>query len=173
MQDAEPAVRAAAAIALGRYVYWSELGNIAPHFSEEATDALWESLHNPSEHIEVRRRALESMAASSDPRVTRAIENAYYGAEHLMRVSALAAMGASADPNWIPSLLPEIKQSDAELRLEAVRALGELEARSAVPYVIAMIEEEGVVEVLLAALTALGQMGGQQARQRAGSHHRL
>ncbi|HEY52930.1 MAG TPA: HEAT repeat domain-containing protein [Caldilineae bacterium] len=164
-QDEAVDVRAAAALALGRFVYLGETGDLADEHANEACQSLWDCFHNPSEHIHVRRRALEGIAASGQPNVTRLIENALYNGDETMRVSALYAMGRNADPRWVPFLLPELGHADAAIRLEAVRALGELEARPAVPRIIQLIAVETDSEVRIEALTALGQIGGDEARQ--------
>ena len=164
-QDDAVDVRAAAALALGRFVYLGETGALAPDHAEEASQALWDSFHNPSEHVYVRRRALEGIAASGQPNITRLIENAFYKNNHQMRVGALFAMGRNADPRWIPHLLSELSHDHAEIRMEAVHSLGELEARPAVSRIIQLIAAETDGEVRLAALAALGQIGGEEARK--------
>ena len=82
-----------------------------------------------------------------------------------MRVTALYAMGRNADLRWIPYLLPELSHDGPEIRMEAVRSLGELEARPAVSRIIQLIAVETDSEVRLAALAALGQIGGEEARK--------
>lgn len=163
--DPDIDVRAAAAVALGQFVFWGELGTVDSPLVEDATQALWDCYLNESEDLLVRRRALEGIAASGQPGVTRLIESANYSSEPEMRASALFAMGRNADPRWIPFLLPELEQGDPELRLEAVRALGELEARPAVRAIIHLIAVEVDAEIRMAALTALGQIGGPDARR--------
>lgn len=158
-------VRAAAAMALGRMTYWSECGDVDESLAEIAAESLWQVYHDEQEHVEVRRRALEGLAFSSRPGVTRLIEQAYYGAETAMRASVLYAMGRSADRRWIPFLVPELRRDEAALRLEAVRSLGELEARAAVQPLIEMMMAENDIEVLLVAILALGQIGGKDARR--------
>ncbi len=164
-QDDAVDVRAAAALALGRFVYLGETGALAPDHASEASEALWDSFDNPSEHVHVRRRALEGIAASGQANITRLIENALYENNHQMRVGAIFAMGRNADPRWIPYLLPELNHDDAEIRMEAVRSLSELEAQPAVPRIIQLIAVETDSEVRLAALAALGQIGGEEARK--------
>ena len=158
-------VRAAAALALGRFVYLEETGALAPDHADKASEALWDSFHNPAEHIHVRRRALEGIAASGQPNITNLIENALYESDGSMRVSALYAMGRNADPRWIPYLIPELKHDDAEIRMEAVRSLGELEARPAIQRIIQLIAIETDAEVRIEALSAVGQIGGDEARE--------
>ncbi|NOX62879.1 MAG: HEAT repeat domain-containing protein [Chloroflexi bacterium] len=164
-EDEEAAVRAAAALGLGRFVQWHELGALETEFIEEITQALWDSFQNESEYLDVRRRALEAIATSSRPGVERLIEQAFYMEEIPMRASALYAMGQNADTRWIPYLLPELERVEAELRLEAARSLGELEARPAVRPLIHLIAVESDLEVRLAAIAALGQIGGDEARR--------
>ncbi len=164
-QDDAVEVRAAAALALGRFVYLGETGAFAPDHADKASEALWDSFHNPAEHIQVRRRALEGIAASGQPNITHLIENALYENDETMRVSALYAMGRNADPRWVPYLLPELGHNDPEIRMEAVRSLGELEARPAVQRIIQLIAIETDAEVRIEALVALGQIGGDEAHK--------
>ena len=164
-QDETVDVRAAAALALGRFVYLGETGDLAAEYADEACQSLWDCFHNPAEHVHVRRRALEAIAASGQSNITRLIEKTFYEGDRTMRVSALYAMGRNADLRWIPYLLPELGHDDAAIRLEAVRALGELEARPAVPRIIQLIAVETDNEVRIEALTALGQIGGAEARK--------
>ncbi len=165
LHDTNFGVRAAAATALGQFIYWEETGMIESLLIEDAVQALWDRHSDEKENLLVRRRALEGIAASSQPGVARLIENALYNPEPELRISALYAMGRNADPRWIPYLLPILDQDDPTLRLEAVRSLGELEARAAVAPLIRLIANEIDAEVRLAALTALGQIGGEQARR--------
>ncbi|MCO6453010.1 MAG: HEAT repeat domain-containing protein [Caldilineales bacterium] len=163
--DPVESVRAAAATALGWFVYWYEMGSIQTDLIDDAVQALWDAFLDDAEHVDVRRRALEAISASSRPGIERLIEMALFGGDIPMRISALYAMGRSADTRWISFLLPELSRPEASLRLEAVRSLGELEAKSAVRPIIQLIAQEPDTEVRLAALAALGQIGGAEARK--------
>ena len=163
--DEDVDVRAAAAMALGRYIAWGELDEIPQRHAERAVEALWDVYHDPREHVHVRRRALEGIAASSHPGAARLIESAHYDEDLFMRSSALYAMGRTADVRWIPYLLPELKSQAPELRMEAARSLGELESTAAVDPMIRMLDTEQDSEVRFAILEALGQIGGDKARQ--------
>lgn len=163
--DEDLEVRAAAALALGRFVYLGEIESIHPDHAEAAGMALWDALNSPHEHAHVRRRALEGISASGEPSIIRVIESALYEDNIQMRIGALYAMGRNADPRWIPYLVPELRHRHDEVRLEAVRALGELEARVAVSHIIELIEREAVEEIRLAALEALGLIGGPASRK--------
>ena len=163
--DEDVDVRAAAALALGRFVHWGETNEIPARYAESAVEALWDVYHDPREHTHVRRRALEGLAASSHPGVPRLIESARFDEDLFMRISALYAMGRTADVRWIPYLLPELESESPELRMEAARALGELESSAAVDPMIKMLDVEKDAEVRYAILEALGQIGGEKAKQ--------
>ncbi len=163
--DEDVDVRAAAAMALGRYIAWGELNEVSQHHADRAVEALWDVYHDPREHVHVRRRALEGIAASSHPGAARLIENAHYDEDLFMRSSALYAMGRTADIRWIPYLLPELESQAPELRMEAARSLGELESTAAVDPMIRMLDTEQDSEVRFAILEALGQIGGDKAKQ--------
>jgi hypothetical protein len=157
-------VREAAASALGKFIYLRELEEIGQE-ADLAEEALLEAIYQGQESIDVRRRAVESIAFSSNPGITQIIENAYYDDNEKMQVSALFAMGRNADSRWIPQVLAELDSPNAELRFEAARACGELEARESVDKLVALIEEEADLEIQELAIWALGRIGGPVARE--------
>jgi hypothetical protein len=114
--------------------------------------------------VEVRRRAVESIAYLSDERVREIIEAAYYDDDERMRVSAVFAMGRSADPLWSSIVLKELESPYPEMRYEAARACGELEISDAVPILANLVEDQDR-EVQEAAIWALGNIGGNEARR--------
>jgi len=166
MMHHDPAeeVRAAAAMALGRFVLLGELEKIQTRYLEATRDALLQVINSPQESVEVRRRAVESIGYSGHEGVRQLLREAYYDENEKMRVSAIFAMGRSADPYWEPLLLPELESRNPEIRYEAARACGELELRAAVPGLIRLLDDPDV-EVQEAAITALGQIGGEEARR--------
>ncbi|MCK6626806.1 MAG: HEAT repeat domain-containing protein [Anaerolineae bacterium] len=158
-------VRAAAAIALGRFVYLGEVEEIDQHQALLAEEALLETIHLSAEDLEVRRRAIESIAYSSEPAVAQIIENAYYDENEKMQVSAIFAMGRSADPHWRPQVIAELDNENSEIRFEAARASGELEASEAIARLVEMIEDDPDLQVQEMAVWALGRIGGPAARE--------
>jgi HEAT repeat protein len=158
-------VRAAAAIALGRFVLLGELEDIDRAPAMLAEQALLEVIRLPEEDLEVRRRAIEAIAFSGEAGVREIIEAAYYHENEKMQASALFAMGRSADPYWRKILLKELDNSNPELRFEAARACGELEVAAAVPHLARIIADDPDQEVREAAVWALGHIGGQRARE--------
>jgi HEAT repeat protein len=163
-EDPEAEVRASAAMLLGEFVLRGELQDRVQTQAARVSEALFEALEAFHEPLEVRRRALESLAYASDSRVPALIEAAYYEEEPAMRVSALFAMGRTADPVWAPLVVQELRNGDVEMRYEATRACGELELAQAVP-LLGELTQDVDREVQETAIWALGQIGGPQARR--------
>lgn len=163
-EDADEAVRAAAASALGRFVLLGELGEIEAPLAMAVEKALLATIHTPEESVEVRRRAVEAVAYSGEAGIRDVIRNAYYDEDDLMRISAVFAMGRSADRYWRHVVMAELDSEEPAMRFEAARACGELELHEAIPK-LAMLAEDEDIEVRQAALWALGRIGGPEARR--------
>jgi HEAT repeat protein len=161
-QDRQESVRAAAAMGLGKFALLAELGELHREDKDKIEGALVSVIESGGEALEVRRRAVESIAVFSSPEVAQIILAAYSSAEHKMRVSAIYAMGMSCDPQWLETLLKELGNPDAEIRYEAAVACGELGEEEAVPYLIELIHDVDP-QVQLFAITALGRIGGDGA----------
>jgi HEAT repeat protein len=159
-----PGVRGAAASALGSFVLAGELDELDSALTMRAEEALLALLHNEGEPLEVRCRALEAIAYSSETGLRQLIEDAYYSPFEEMRLSALRAMGRSADTRWRSMARAELNSPDASMRAEAARTCGDLEAKAAVPQLILLLEDPEH-SVRLAAIDALGQLGGKDARE--------
>ena len=162
--DAAARVRAAAASALGRFVFLTETKRIAPEYGDDIHTALLAVIRNTGEDPLVRRRAIESIAYVGDETVRDIIASAYANDDALMRASAIFAMGRSADPYWRRTIAQELYSQDPQIRFEAARAAGELEYKAAVPRLIELLEDADR-EVQNAAITSLGQIGGKEARE--------
>lgn len=162
--DPAAEVRAAAATSLGRFMLSGELGKIRPRPHQQAFQALMDACTNKQEDLEVRRRALESLAYSGEETVAELIRAAYSHPDERMRVSAVFAMGRSADNRWATEVMRELHNPSPQIRCEAARACGELELEDAVPILIELIDDVDA-EVQEAAIWALGQIGGDEARQ--------
>lgn len=159
------AVRAAAATALGQYIYLGELEEMDSAALMLAEQALLETIRKPGESIEVIRRAIESISFSSQEGIDDIIEMAYYHEDEQMQVSAVFAMGRNFNPKWESLVIAELDNHRPEMRFEATRACGELTIRESVDRLIQLIEEDADVEVVQNAIWALGQIGGNQARE--------
>ena len=162
--DPAASARAAAASSLGRFVLLLDLEELDDRFAESVHGALVDAVGDPEEELEVRRRAVESIAYWDDPSVADIIGEAYHSADESMRISAVFAMGRSADPSWAESVCAELTSPNPAMRYEAARAAGELQVKAALPALIKLTADKDR-EVQLAAVAALGQMGGQRAKQ--------
>jgi hypothetical protein len=163
-EDDNIAVRAAAATSLGRFILLGELQKIRPGPHTLAYETLLSACQDMDESIEVQRRALESLAYASDEVVTRLIRDAYDAPEEKVRVSAVFAMGRNADTCWAKQVRQELFSPNPELRYEAARACGELQLRETVPELEELADDVDT-EVQETALWALGQVGGDKARE--------
>lgn len=162
--DEDAAVRARAARALGAFVERAELEGRTSESLEAALGQLMATAADPDELPEVRRRAIESLGYADRAEVRLIIARAAGAAETPLRAGALRAMGHSADPEWAPEVLGRLADADPELRFEAAHAAGELELREAVPELAILIEGPDR-RVQLAAVWALGEIGGEQAER--------
>ncbi|KKL86182.1 hypothetical protein LCGC14_1947280 [marine sediment metagenome] len=162
-RDEEAEVRAEAALALGRFVLLSALGNLQEHQYQKVEQGLRRTLEDEMEVEEVQARALEAIGASCQPWVREAIEGAYGGEEVRLKISALHAMGRSCEPRWLPVLIDELANDDPEARYEAATALGSLADRRAVTHLAPALNDSDPV-VQEAAIMALGQIGGSEAK---------
>ena len=161
--DSDPLVRAAAASALGRYIYLGEIEELPAAQSQRVEKALLAVIHG-SDELEVRRRALEALAFSSRPEVHELVRTAYDSDEAKMRVSAVFAMGRTANADWAKPVRAELDSPEPEMRFEAARAAGELELQDAGPR-LAELTSDADQQVREAAIWSLGQIGGEFARE--------
>jgi HEAT repeat protein len=161
--DPSPAVRAAAATGLGRFVLAGELEQLEDPVKARIVTDLLTTVHLADESVDVRRRALEAMAYVCTPEVQDAIDLAYHHEDEQMRISAVAGMGRSCDRRWAEILLVELESSSPAMRYEAAWASGELRLVKAIPLLQQLIDDPDS-QVRIAAIEALGQIGGQQAR---------
>lgn len=160
--DESREVRAAATSALGRFILGGEMGDLPENETVKAQDAVVEILTNEAEDIDVRRRALESIANSSHEIVDEAIDAAYNGDESRMQISSVFAMGRTADEQWADMIINELDSEDSEMRYEAARAAGELLLEEAVNGLSRLAFEDDV-EIQDVAIWSLGEIGGKQA----------
>ena len=163
-RDEDDDVRAAAAAALGYYVLAGELDELDAALAMRAEESLVAVLTDPTEPITVQRRALESIAYSGEEGVRQFIEDAYYSPYEVLRLGALVAMGRSADIRWRKLVRVELDNPSPAMRAEAAVACGELEVKAALPDLLDLLEDDEP-RVRLAAIFALGRLGGKPARR--------
>ena len=163
-EDRSEMVREAAAMSLSRFALRAEMGQLQPRLAALVWETLWKAAHDEQEDLHVRRRALESLAYFDRPGVREAIAWAYEHEDSSMRISAVFAMGRSADEEWSGPVLDELSSMDPQMRYEAARACGELQIAGAVARLSRMTADTDA-EVKLAAVWALGQIGGPESRR--------
>jgi len=162
LNDPAAAVRSEAAKNLGKYVYQGECGDLQASQARRIEDALLGVIAGVDE-LEVRRRAVESVAHSGRPEIVPIIEAAYRAPQAAMRASAVYAMGRNLDERWHPLVLEELGSPSAEMRFEAARAAGDLELEPAVP-ALARLTGDANPQVQEAAIWSLGEIGGDEAQ---------
>ncbi len=164
-EDPESIVRAAAATALGIFVYLGELEEISKETYKEILDSLIQT-HLGSDEVLVRRRALEALGYASHPEVPNLIQVAYDTNDEDWLQTALFAMGRSYDrKRWGKSVLEMFEHPDSVVRYEAIRAAGELEMSAAREVLFDMLEEgTDDDDIFFAAIWALSKIGGKGVR---------
>jgi HEAT repeat protein len=157
--DSEPSVRAAAAAALGAFVYLGEVDRLPAEDLAEVERALLHAVQDEDEIV--RLRSLESLGYSSRPEVPSLIGDAYRSSDESRRRSSLLAMARSADDAWKTEVLAELRSPSPVLRLEATKAAGELELQESIQELIDLVED-GDQGIHRAAIWSLGQVGGKR-----------
>jgi HEAT repeat protein len=164
LHDPDTRVRAAAASALGRFVYLGDIEELDATPAIRTEEALLLAYNDTAEELLVRRQALESVAFSSDPAVKDLIEAAAKDDDISMRASAIFAMGRNIDEYWHPFVMQALDDLSPAIRVEAAHAAGGLEIKAAAPRLVMLIDDTDR-EVSEAAIASLGQIGGTLARR--------
>jgi HEAT repeat protein len=163
INDEEVEVRAAAANALGQFVYLGELDKIPAELRHKIEDQLLAATNSSREKL-LRRRALESLGYSGRPEVVPLIEAASREKDPDWIVSALFAMGRSCDDRWKKQVLSQLRAPNEDIRSEAIHAAGELELESARPVLLDLLEDEEDLELRRELIWALSRVGGEGVR---------
>jgi HEAT repeat protein len=162
-EDPDAEARAAAANALGLFVYQGELEKIPAELHHQIEDALLKVLGS-SKDVLVRRRALESLGYSGREEVIPLIEAAFHDKNPDWVVSSLFAMGRSSDERWKKQVLAKLHDPDDDIRSEAIHAAGELELASARPILLDTLEDEEDLELRRELIWSLSKIGGEGVR---------
>jgi HEAT repeat protein len=161
--DPSANVRTAAAISLGRLAAMVQDAKLPTKDEDKIRSALLSAIERDGENMEVRRRAIESVACLAVPEIERIIRDAYESGDLKLKQSAIYAMGRTSDPRWLPAVLAELGHESAAVRYEAVGAAGLLGEESTVPQIVRLIGDKDP-EVALAGVRALGAVGGPTAQ---------
>jgi HEAT repeat protein len=170
--DEDVEVRAAAANALGQFVYLGELDKIATEVHNEIEDQLLAATSSSNETL-IRRRAVESLGYSGREEVIPLIEAAYREKNPDWVVSALFAMGRSSDNRWKKQVLAQLRSPNEDIRSEAIHAAGELELESSRPVLLDLLEDEEDLEVRHEIIWALSKIGGEGVRSKLEELHEI
>ena len=163
-QDKEPAVCTAAVKALGRFVLLGEYGDVSEDLAQEAQQLSLGIYLDQSKPLELRRRALETLANSSHPSAPELISSAYADGNHDLKISAIFAMGRTCSRHWQEILLQELDGDDNEAVYEATSACGQIQLEDSVPRIgeLALSDDR---EIQVTAIWALGEIGGRRASE--------
>ena len=162
--DPSAGVRAAACITLGRFTALAQEGKLSARDEESVRSALVAVIDSPDEELEVRRRAVEAVASLTDPGVEEIIKDAYASGVPELKQSSIYAMGRSSKTVWLPIVLHEMDDGSPPIRFEAANAAGLLGDEKVAPHLISLLRDDDV-SVQLAAIAALGSVGGALASQ--------
>jgi HEAT repeat protein len=162
--DPDAAVRRESAVALGRFALAAELGQLRAEDAGSVRDVLIESAEDLDEDERVRARSIEALGALSGDETENLIESIYEEDSLWLKVGAVDAMGRSCNENWLPLLLREMENRAPEMRHAAAFAAGEIGDEAAVEQLKRMAVLDPDREVQLAAVHALGEIGGSQAK---------
>lgn len=159
-RDSDFNVRAAAATALGLFVYLGKVEEIPARIHHHVEEKLLAAARSTDQTL-VRRRALEALGNSSRIEVAALIEAAYGEKDPDWKVSALFAMGRSGDERWGKQVLSNLRNRNEAIRLEAMRAAGELALPVARPILLDMLADEEDVETQHEIIWVLTKIGGE------------
>jgi HEAT repeat protein len=160
-------VRIVALQALARFAYRGEMGELPEEHRDSVHTALLQVFNDPEQTLEFRRRAVEGLgyfARSSEAQA--AVERAYQHYDVEMRESAVVAMGRSMRPEYFSRIERELRSPSPALRHAAAQAVGELaeDGQSFLTSLVPLVDDEDL-EVALAAIGALGQVGGAHSQR--------
>ena len=160
--DESGKVRAAAAMALGRFASLAQDGKMLSRDGELVEQSLMRALEDEAEWMEVRRRALESVGPFNSPKIREYMRWAYESDELELKCSAIYAMGKTGESQWLALFVRELQNPSAAMRYEAAKACGELDDDEAAPHLVPLLLDDDL-QVQLAAIGAFGKIGGPVA----------
>ena len=159
-----PDLRASSAEALGKFASLSQDNKLLQEDANIVYESLISILSDENEHMEVRRRSLESASGFNGEEIEEYIKWAYSSGDSDLKSSSIYAMGQSGETIWLPILLIELKSIEPFIRYESARACGALGEDDVVPHLEELLQDEDT-EVQLAAIESLGNIGGNVAKQ--------
>ena len=159
-----PRVKAAAAVALGKFPILVQEGKILAKDGDAILNSLMKVLDDPDQPVEVVRRSLEAVAPFNTERIRDLVDKSYKSDDLQLKSSSIFAMGRTGDASWLPLLIKELQSPEPSIRYETAHACAELAEDEAVPHLIALLEDDDY-QVQLAGISALGNIGGPLAKK--------
>lgn len=158
-------VRAAAATALGKFIYLGEVEKISAESYQQAETTLLNVLTG-KDHKEVRQRALEAISFSCHKEAQDQIRRAFASEDTSWVASSLFAMGRSADMRWADMVLESLDHPELDVQLAAVRSAGELELSKAREPLLTLLDQHDQFDEELhnTIIWSLSQIGGESVR---------
>lgn len=162
--DPSDTVRAASATTLGKFATLAQSGKLYFRDRDRLRDSLLGAINREGQDSRVICRSIEAVASLGGTDVDIAIDRAYETGDLEFKQSALFAMGQSSEVKWLPKILHEFIHTNPAIRYEAVTACGLLGDDTTVSNLINLTQDEDT-QVQLAAISALGEIGGPLAKQ--------
>jgi hypothetical protein len=138
-------------------------GRLSSQDGARLLSALTEAYESSDEPLEVRRRALESVAVFGGEDVRPLIESAHQHGDVRLRQSAVFAMGRSCEPRYLQYVIADLGHVSPEVRFEAANALGEIGDEADAKALEETLDDQDL-NVQLASVSALRRLGGNRAR---------
>ena len=162
--DKSPQVRAAAAVALGKFPALVQEGKLLAKDGDSILESLMDILKDSGQPLEVVRRSMEAVAPFNTPDIRKFVTRAYKGDELLLKCSSIFAMGRTGEVSLLPVIVKELQNAEPSIRYESAHACAELGDEDAVPHLVALLDDDDY-QVQLAGISALGKIGGPLAKK--------
>ncbi len=149
LSDPDPNVRESAVKIAGYFGY------------AECAQPLLDRCHDEDERV--RRAALEHLPFLQDDRVVDTLAHSLQHETPRVRASAVSAIAHVESPEVEPLLTSALSDEDSWVRYFAARALGGRKSSASVDMLERVVQTDTSTHVRIAALEALGQIGGERA----------
>lgn len=164
-EDESEEVRLAAVLSLGQGLRLGEGGKWGERLQMRIREGLTRLIGNLDQPLALQSAAVASLGFSPGAIFDNVIAEAYQSELEELRVSAVTAMGRSGDSRWSDLVLQAFDDQSSNLRTAAVVAGARLELHTFLDISLDIIEVETDPALRLAAIAALGQLGGPIASE--------
>ena len=160
-------VRTEVVAALGEVALRVELGWAGVEDADAVVPTLRTIAEDAREEVELRAAAVAAAAVAHEEWMAALIEETYASDDEALRLGAIQAMGRNADPIWLPQLEAALFADSLDERGAAAAAIGELGLEDGTAMLLDLLDEDlSDIDVMIAAVRALGAIGGEEAIQR-------